>query len=305
MYKLNNIRGLEMKVRIAFFNFYLLSSVFLLFPLRKCLLQAQGRWDAASLPVYLHDRGSGTSTSMFGTYIRGGELLIYPFFEYYYNKDAEYIPEELGYNLDQDYEGKYTGSEGLIFLGYGFTDRFVLEIEAAFISATQYKSAADLSGMPEKFSESGLGDVQTQFDYYWLKESDTRPGAFSYLEIVYPFNKDKKLIGTSDYEFKAGTGIIRGFTWGTLTLRGAIEYVNGEDNIEIGEMALEYLKRLSKTWRIYLGIEGTKDEVEFITEAQVHLSDRVFVKLNNAFGITSKATDWAPEVGIIFSIHGE
>jgi len=44
-----------------------------------------------------------------------------------------------------------------------------------------------------------------------------------------------------------------------------------------------------------------QDEIELITEAQWHVSDRVFLKLNNAFGITPKATDWAPEIGIMFS----
>ena len=42
------------------------------------------------LPVYLRDRGTGVSTSMFGTYIRQGELLFYPFFEYYLDKNMEY-----------------------------------------------------------------------------------------------------------------------------------------------------------------------------------------------------------------------
>jgi hypothetical protein len=49
-------------------------------------------------------------------------------------------------------------------------------------------------------------------------------------------------------------------------------------------------------------VEGTQDELELITEAQWHITDRIFVKLNNALGITSKATDWAPEIGIMFSI---
>jgi len=41
--------------------------------------------------------------------------------------------------------------------------------------------------------------------------------------------------------------------------------------------------------------------VELITEAQWYLSDSVFAELNNAFGVTSKATDWAPEMGVMFS----
>ena len=40
------------------------------------------------LPVYLRDRGTGVSTSMFGTYVRRRELLVYPFFEYYLDNDT-------------------------------------------------------------------------------------------------------------------------------------------------------------------------------------------------------------------------
>ena len=31
------------------------------------------------------------------------------------------------------------------------------------------------------------------------------------------------------------------------------------------------------------------------------LSDTVRFKINNSFGLTSKATDWAPEVGLMIS----
>jgi hypothetical protein len=41
-----------------------------------------------------------------------------------------------------------------------------------------------------------------------------------------------------------------------------------------------------------------------ITEAQWHLTDSILIKSNNAFGLTSKATDWAPEIGTVFSLGG-
>ncbi len=97
-----------------------------------------------------------------------------------------------------------------------------------------------------------------------------------------------------------GTGVIRGFSWGTMVVKASVEYSMEENKFEIGEMAIEYLKRLSPHWRIYVGLEGAEDEIEFITELQWHLSKKVFVKFNNAFGVTSKATDWAPEIGIMF-----
>ena len=156
--------------------------------------------------------------------------------------------------------------------------------------------------MPAKLTESGLGDRQIQFDLRVLKENARRPEVFSYFEVVFPSNKKKLLIGTSDYEFKLGAGLLRGFKWGTLSARAGVEHAKAGSKTDLGEFALEYLKRVSPAWRIYLGVEGTQDEVEFITEAQWHLSDKVYLRINNAFGLTSKATDWAPDVGIMFAL---
>ena len=86
--------------------------------------------EPGSVPSYLRDRGVGTPTSMFGTYVREGELLVYPFYEYYRNADEEYSPDEFGYGLDEDFTGKFTQSEWLIFLGYGLTANLALEFEA-------------------------------------------------------------------------------------------------------------------------------------------------------------------------------
>jgi len=66
---------------------------------------------------------------------------------------------------------------------------------------------------------------------------------------------------------------------------------------------LDILKKISSRWRIYGGFEGSQDEFELITEAQLHLNRNMLSKLNNAFDATAKATDWAPEIGIIFIIN--
>ncbi len=249
---------------------------------------------------YLRDRGPGVPTSMFGTYILPGELMVYPFLEYYLDNNMEYSPQDLGYGLDRDFRGEYEAVEGLIFLGYGLTSNICVELEAAVISAELDKSSEDPTAVPDEISESGLGDVQTQINWRWLRETEHRPAVFSYFEVVYPLQKDKVLIGTSDWEYKLGTGVIRGFSWGTMTVRAAVEYDRSENVAELGEMAVEYLRRISPFWRVYVGVEGTQDEVELIKEVQLHLSDHMFIKLNSALGMTSKATDWAPETGIVF-----
>lgn len=249
----------------------------------------------------LRDRGPGIATSMFGTYVRPGELLVYPFFEYYRDHDYEYKPSELGFDFDEDLRGRYRASEGLIFMGYGLSDRFAAELEAAVIDARLEKAPHDPSTMPPVLEESGLGDVQTLVTWRWLGERGARPEMFTFLELAYPFQREKKLIGTQELEVKLGIGAIRGFRWGTLTARVAGE--TGEET-ELGEIALEYLRRLSPAWRVYTGVEAAQDEVELIAEAQWHLSERAFVKLNHAVGLTSKATDWAPEIGVMLSFGG-
>lgn len=253
-------------------------------------------------PVYLKDRGTGMPTSMFATYVRRGELLMYPFFEYYLDNDMEYSPAELGYGLDRDFLGKYRAAEGLIFVSYGIFDWLAIELEAAVIQASLETSADDPSGVPSKLEESGTGDVEGQLRLRWMHETGSRPEIFSYFEAVSPQQRDKVLIGTQDWELKLGTGFIKGFSWGTMTLRVAGEYSMEESKLEFGEYACEYIKRLSPSWRVYLGIEGNQDELELITEAQWHITDSIFLKLNNAFGITPKATDWAPEIGCVFSV---
>jgi len=255
------------------------------------------------LPAYLKDRGTGQPTSMFGTYIRKGELLVYPFFEYYRDNDLEYKPAEFSYGLEEDFRGKFRASEGLFFIGYGITDWLAVEFEAAVIKASLEKSPDDPSNMPAKIEESGSGDVEGQIRARWVRENARRPEIFSYFEAVSPQQKDKLLIGTPDWELKFGSGLIKGFSWGTLTMRASVEYLLEDSSWDIGEFAVEYLKRLSPSWRIYLGVEGTQDEVGLITEAQWHFADFAFLKVNNGLGITSKATDWAPEIGVMFSLR--
>jgi hypothetical protein len=249
------------------------------------------------------DRGAGQPTSMFGTYIRPGEWLLYPFVERYKDKNLEYSPDEFGHGLDADYRGTYYATEALIFLAYGLTSRLAVEFEAAVISAEMGKAPDDPSTMPSEIEESGLGDVEGQLRYRWNNETDRAPEVFSYFETVFPLQKNRQLIGTQDWEFKLGSGVVRGFSWGTTTIRAAVEYDAADQNVALGEVAVEYLKRLNSSFRVYAGVEGVQDEIEGIFEVQWFLRPDVFLKFNNAFGLTSKATDYAPEFGLMFSFR--
>ena len=277
---------------------------FMLTALRAVAAQAQGTVAQGPqvLPAYLDDRGEGVATSMFGTYVSRGEWIVYPFFEYYRDDDFEYKPEELGYPGEVDYLGRYRAREGLLFLAYGLRENLAIEVEAAVISASFEKAADDPSGVPSRIEESGLGDIEGQIRWRWQRENERRPELFSYFEAVIPHSKDEVLIGTPGWEFKLGTGLVKGFGWGTLTARVAIDYSEASSShFDLGEYAVEYLKRLSPRWRIYVGLEGTQDELSLITEVQWHLGRNAFIRLNNGLGLTAKATDWTPEVGVVFS----
>src|SRR5262245_14070815 len=108
-------------------SLFLLAAASFLLP-----LLAYAQQDSA----FLADRGPGLSTSMFGTYIQKGEIILYPFVEYYYDKNAEYKPAEFGYGLEEDYEGFYKATEGLLFVSYGIKEWLAIEMEAAVIDAT-------------------------------------------------------------------------------------------------------------------------------------------------------------------------
>lgn len=257
---------------------------------------------AAAGGPYLGDRGTGVPTSMFGTYVRGGEWLVYPFFEHYRDGNFEYKPSEFGVEGDLDYRGRYRANEALLMVAYGLTDDVAVEIEAAVIDASLTRAAADPSRLPATITESGLGDVEGQIRWRWRRETAQRPELFSYAELVVPHHRDRLLIGTPGWELKFGTGLIRGFRWGTLTARAAVEYASASSShFDVGEYAVEYLRRLSPRWRVYLGVEGTQDEVALIGELQWHFGRNVFAKFNSGFGLTSKATDWAPEVGVVLA----
>ena len=160
---------------------------------------------------YLYDRGTGIPMSIVGTYVRDGELLVYPFYEYYHDSDIEYEPFDYGHTSKQEYRGKYQANEGVIFLGYGISAQLAIEFEAGIISAKLNKSENDTSSLPREINESGLSDIEGQIRWRWNFESATTPEFFNYFEYVLPTGEKNSLIGTSNWEFKLGAGVIKGF----------------------------------------------------------------------------------------------
>lgn len=261
---------------------------------------AQG--ESTSIPPHLEDRGKDIPTSQFGTYVEDHQLLVYAFYEYTKNNDAEYKPSELGFVGDEDFLGKQTENEALIFLGYGFTDRLAVEFEAALWASSELQKAPDdPSALPDRIEESGLGDVESQVRWLWTRETATRPMLYSFFEVVFPFQKDRLILGTQDWETALGFGVVRGFRWGTLNGRVSAKYDAEDGQVEVGEYALEYLHRTSPRWRWVATLEGEDDEVSLIGEAQWTLTPHAILKVNCGFGVTKKAEDIAPEIGILFT----
>jgi hypothetical protein len=257
--------------------------------------------DTGSLPPWLSDRGAGLATSQFGTYVRPGEWLVYTFYEYTRTTGFEYAPHELGFTGTQEHLGTLVEHEALVFVSHAFNDRIMFESEAALhADATLTKPAEDLSNLPGSLRESGLGDVEGQLRWRWSEETEHRPEMFSYFELVLPLQRSDVLIGTQDWEYSLGFAAIKGHRWGTLSGRISLEY--SESQVDLGEYAVEYLKRLSPRWRFYAAIEGEQtDEISAIVEGQVRLGAHVLLKFNSGFGLTTKAPDVAPEVGLLFS----
>jgi hypothetical protein len=259
------------------------------------------------LPYYLRDRGTGIPTSILGTYVRKGEFLIYPFYEYYYDSDREYEPADFGFGppQEQEFRGRYHANEALLFLSYGISENWAVEFEAGVIDAKLNKASNDFSALPTEITESGLSDVEAQVRWRWNHESAKKPEFFSYFETTFPTGKTNSLIGTSDWELTLGGGLIKGFRWGTVTVRASVEYDAAENKAGFGEYAFEYLKKLSGRFRFYTMLEGSEDEISLVPGMEWYLGHGVSLKVNNGFGLTSKATDLAPEIGIMFSLTRE
>lgn len=260
--------------------------------------------EPAGLPGYLSDRGDGIPTSLLGTYIREKEFLFYPIYEYTRSRNFEYSPKDFGlrgFREDDEFFGKAVEREVLVFFAYAFNDSLAIELESALHSSVDFRKAAnDNTAVPDRLRESGLGDTEANIRWRYSKETATRPEVTFFLGVGFPLQKDKRLLGTQDWEFAPGVVLTKGFSFGTLALRASAAYDRGERKVEVGEYAIDYVKRLSPTWRVAFSLEGEDDEVSVIGEVQYTLSKSAVLKINSGFGVTKKAPNFAPEIGVMF-----
>jgi hypothetical protein len=285
----------------------LLALIFVAAPTDSVLAQQAPNARASSQFDPLRDRGAGIPTSLFGTYIEPKQWIIYPFVEYEENDDEEYTPLELGFPRpgfvgEEEFLGRATQKEVVLFLGYGLSESLAFEFEAElYASATLDKSPLDTSPVPSRLRESGFAGAEAQIRWMMREETGERRALYSFFEIELPFQDKNVLIGAQDVEIAAGIGFIRRHPWETLNGRASLAYDGEENKMELGEYALEYLKRVNDKWRIVATLEGEDDEIALIGEGQLTLRSGVTLKLNSGFGLTEKAVDIAPEIGVLFT----
>ena len=258
-------------------------------------------WFEKDLPDYLYDRGTGMTTSLFGTYIREGEFLFYPFYEYEREEHEEYNPDDFGFEEDEDYLGTADVHQFLLFASYGLTDNLLIELEwAAFEEQSIHRARIDEGTGPRTFSDSGISTFEGQLRWRMFKETATTPELYSYFEYVFPFQSERRLIGQSEWELVYGLGLVKGFKWGTITVRGSVTHEPEIDHTEFGEYAIEYLKRFGDNFRWVMTLEGNNKELSSIFELQWYFHKQAFLKLNTGIGLSQEATDYAPEIGVMF-----
>jgi hypothetical protein len=258
---------------------------------------------AADQAPYLRDRGDGMPLSLLGTYIREKELIVYPFFEYTKTRKFEYKPSDLRATGSAEFFGRKFEREALLHLGYAFTDTLAIEFESALHGSVDFRKAPnDTSNLPSRIRESGLGDTEAQLRWRVQKESATRPDLTLFFKSVFPLQRSKLLLGAQDWELAGGAVLTKGFSFGTLSLRAALDYDTKEHKFKIGEYGVDYLKRISDRWRVALSLEVHQvDEVQAIGEIQYQFSKNAMLKINSGFGLTKKAPSFAPEIGVLFS----
>lgn len=245
----------------------------------------------------------GVPTSMFGTFLGKGQLLVSPFFSYASDHNREYQPARLGYALNEDFRGRFRSIEEGLFVGYGVTDWLMVELEGSHLNARLIKSSGDSSSMPGALQQSGLADLEGQVRFRLLKEGMNRPGLYAFVELTPATQKGQRLIAEPNWDLKPGVGAIRDFSWGTVQLRVAAEWNREAHSPDLGEVTIEYLKRLTPSLRVNLALEGgetgSNDEWTVVVGGAYRLNRALSLKLDTMVGVMSKSTDLEAQAGLL------
>ena len=250
---------------------------------------------------------SGIRTSMLETYVEPGQFLIFPFYAYSWDHNYEYQPSMFGIGVDQDFEGTYRTNEVQLFLAYGVTDWLAVELEGARIIADFTRDPSDGSGTPSSLQERGTADVAGQVRLRLAPERGRRPEFFAAVELLPPQHSSSVLIGDGQWDVKGEIGATRGYHWGTMTFRTTIEYNRGDTHWDLGETSLEWLKRLSPSWRVLAAIEGGEggapDDWVLRSAVRWRVARGIDLKFANGLGLFPKSTDWEAQLGVLMTLQ--
>lgn len=248
----------------------------------------------------------GMATSENGVTVGPGELLVLATFEAVFDHNHEYQPAEFGYGSPEDFEGRQRELTGLLFFALGVTPWLELELQGAYTDATLEKGPEDPTGMPARLAESGLADLEGELRLRALEEGPTWPEIFVFFNVIAPSQGDTSLIGDSEWDLKVGLGFVKAYVFGTFTFRTVFEWNREDLIIDLGESAIEYFRDVNPAWRLYAGIEGGEggapDEWSLNLFAQWALSNAFSLRFGTAVGITPKAADIEPNVGLLFTL---
>lgn len=262
---------------------------------------AQGRGQGQGLDQL------GVRTSMFETYIRPHQWLIYPDFAYTTDHNMDYTPGDLHYGADTNaFQGRFRSTEAQLFIAYGLTDWLALEAEGSHITATFNKSSRDTSAVPARIHESGFADWAVQARMRLARQNGRWPQVFAAFELLPPTQPGKRLIGDRQWNLKGEIGLAREFGWGTMSARTTIEYNRGDHHWDLGETSLEYMRQVSSAGRLLFAIEGGEggalDEWTFVSAGRWRIGDGLFLKFANVFGFQWKSTDWETQLGVMVTL---
>jgi len=249
----------------------------------------------------------GVRSSMFETYVRPHQWLMFPHFAYTTDHNIDYTPADFGYGADTSaLQGRFRSTEAQLLIAYGLTDWLALEAEGSHITATFDKSSRDTSAAPARIHESGFADWAVQARMRLARQHGRWPQVFAAFELLPPTQRGKKLIGDLHWNLKGEIGLAREYGWGAMSARTTIEYNRGDHHWDLGETSLEYMRQVSSAGRLLFAIEGGEggalDEWVFVSAGRWRIGDGLFIKFANSFGLQGKSTDWETQLGMMVAL---
>ena len=175
-----------------------------------------------------------------------------------------------------------------------------LEFEAVLYTTADFRKAADdSSGVPPRIEESGSGAIESQFRYRWAKETASRPESSVSSRWPIRFRSESCSSASATGRVSWGSVPSRASPRGTLFPVGTPSPAR-TGNLESGANIALRIPQASvgERWRVVLALEGNGEDLcPLITEGQLFITPRVYIKLNSGFGLSSKVPDYAPEIG--------